>query len=43
MLTLSNLQKSDKLRVLLTSSKGGSDPMFGLLLADAFVMTANLS
>jgi len=42
MLTLFKLQNSAKLRGLLTSSKGGSDPMYGLLLADAFAVIANL-
>ena len=43
MLTLSNLQKSDKLNPLLTSSRGDGDPVFGLLLADASAMKLYLS
>ena len=43
MLTLSNLQISGKIRDLLTSSRGESDPVFGLLLADALAVDPILS
>lgn len=42
MLTLSNREKSDKLGKLMTSSRGESDRVPGLFLADAFAVNSNL-